>query len=282
MAQDYKYQYNTYPIFAEEFSHEGAFKRFSPFPGPKEVYDFALMGLPKYFPLTKEPITVDMVEPYLNSAITEIEMSLGCNLSEVTHFHSEDYIDGMFTNNYQGTRLQRWPATEIVDMKLKYPHTNTQNVYQRYTIPAPWIYLRMNKVNVVAAIGSVTVNTDNTSLVTAGGIFTYITGFGRGAYQPGTIEVVYKAGFKHDKMPSNVVDLIKTWAAARWLSDLIPVMFPTSGVQVSIDGVAQGVTYNIQQLLTDRLAKMEQKKKELSESLKKQYARTIKMSFIGA
>src|SRR5690242_9022694 len=116
MTQDYKYNYHTYPVYAEEMSAEGAFKRFMPFPGPKEVYDFVLMGLPKVFPLTKEPITVAMVEPYLNSAITEIEMELGCNLSEVTHFHSEDYIDGMFTNNYQGMRLQRWPATEIVDV----------------------------------------------------------------------------------------------------------------------------------------------------------------------
>jgi hypothetical protein len=140
----------------------------------------------------------------------------------------------------------------------------------------------MNKVNVVAAIGSVTVNTDNTSLVTAGGIFTYITGFGRGAYQPGTIECVYKAGFKHDNMPSNVVDLIKTWAAHRWLIDLLPVMFPTSSVNVGIDGVNQSVSYNIQQLLTSRIESLEKKKDDLARSLKKQYARSLKMSFIGS
>src|SRR4051812_20771144 len=112
MSQDYGYQYNTYPVLAEEFSYEGSFKRFTSFPTPQDVYNYALMGLPKYFPLTREPITVDMVTPFLESAIGEIEMKLGCNLSEVTHFHSEDYMDGMSIKNFTGIRLQKWPCTQ--------------------------------------------------------------------------------------------------------------------------------------------------------------------------
>ena len=282
MTQTFGYQYNTYPIYADEFSFEGAFKRFTNFPGVKEVYDYALMGLPKYFPLTGEAITHDMVEPFLNSAITEIEMSHDCNLSEVDSWHSEDYIDGMFTNNYMGMKLPRWPATQIIKVTLKYPHTNTKSVYQTYTIPPNWIYLRQNKINIVAAIGSVTVSIDNSAVTTAGGIFTYITGFGRGAYQPGTIEIVYKSGFQQDKMASSVVDLVKTWAAYRFLSDIAPVLFPSSGVQVSIDGVSQGVSYSIQQMLLQRLKQMEAKRNELLSSLKNQYAKKINMTFIGA
>jgi len=282
MVQEYKYNYNTYPIYADDTSIEGAFKRFTPFPTPKDVYDYALLGLPKYFPLTGEPITVDIVKPFLESAITDIEMSLDCNLSPVDHYHSVDYIDGMFTNNYMGIKLTRWPATEILNMTLKYPHTNTPNIYQKYTIPAPWIYLKRNKINVVAAIGSVTVSTDNSALVTAGGIFTYITGFGRSSYGPGTIEIIYKSGFEHDKMPASVADLIKTWAAHRLLTDIYPTLFPNSGVEVSIDGVHQGVSYSITQALAQRVEALDKKKHELAAAFTKQFSKTIKMTFIGA
>lgn len=283
MTQDYKYQYQTYPIQSEEMSHEGALKRFSAFPTPKDVYDYALLGLPKYFPLTREPITEKMVEPFLNSAITEIEMELGCNISPVVHFHAEDYLDGQFTNNYSGIRLQRWPATEIIKVSLKYPHSLTQSPYQTYTIPPGWIMLRRNRMNVVASVGSVSVQAGGPDAVlTTGGIFAYISGFARGNYAPGTTEVVYKAGFEHDKLPSSVSDLIKTWAAHRFLADIVPVMFPQSSVSVGIDGVQQSVGFNMLAALQGRLTTMEQKKKELAASLVKSFGRTMKMGFIGA
>jgi hypothetical protein len=282
MTQDYAYKYHTYPVYSEEMAIEGAVKRYTSFPTPVEVFEYAMLGMPKYFPMTKQAITSDLMIPFLNSAITDIEMELGCNLSEVVHYHSDDFIDGMFSNNYMGMRLQRWPATQIVKMSLKYPHTNTQNVYQQYTIPPTWIYLRRNKVNVIAAMGSVTVSTDNTALVAAGGIFQYITGFGRGSYQPGMIEIVYKAGFEHDKLPSSVADLIKTWAAARFLGDVIAPLFPSGSVDVRVDGVSQGVSYAIPQMLLKRLEHLEKKKAELKASFKGQFARSVKMTFIGA
>jgi hypothetical protein len=281
MAQEYDKHYHSYPVWTEEMGPEGAFKRLRGFPQPKEIFDYALLGLPKTLPLTGEMMTPEIVAPFLESAINEIEMEVGCNLSEITHFHSVDYIDGMFTNNYMGVRLPRWPATQITQMVLKYPHTNTKDVYQKYTLPAGWIYLRRNKVNVVAAIGSVTVSTDNAALVTAGGIFTYITGFGRGAYQPGTVEVVYKAGFEHDKMPAAVADLVKTWTAHRFLTEVYSTLFPQSGVSVSVDGVGQSVQFNITQMLDKRVDLLEKKKHELAAALTKQFSKTIKMTFLG-
>ena len=50
---------------------EGAFKRYAPMPGPLEVFNVALFGLPKIAPLTGEHITVDMAEPYLTSSIKD-------------------------------------------------------------------------------------------------------------------------------------------------------------------------------------------------------------------
>jgi hypothetical protein len=278
----YDYNYHTYPIHAEELFTEGAFKRFTTFPTPQDVYNYALMGVPKVFPLTQESIPLDLATNALESAVTEIEMEMGMSLSPVTKKYSEDYVDGAFSNNFMGIKLPGWPATKIIQMQLKFPHTNTPSTYQRYTIPPGWIYLKKNNVNVVAAMGSITVGVDNESLVSAGGIFTYITGFARGAYAPGTIEIVYQCGWDHDKLPSNIADLIKTWAAHRMLPDLIPILAPNSGVSVSIDGVAQSTQYNLAQLLTQRVQMLEQKKKEIMASIVKSFGKTIKFSRVGS
>jgi hypothetical protein len=280
--QTYKYAYNTYPIFSQELGHEGSFKRFTHFPTPKEVYEEALMGLPKFFPLTREPITVDMAEKYLTSAVAHIEMKLSCNLSQTIHHHSEDIIDGMFTNNYTGIKLTQWPATEIVQMQYKLAHTNTTIPFQTYTIPASWLYLRRNNLNVVAGVGSGTIQSNNAGFANTAGIFTYLTGIARGAYQPGVIEVVYKAGFDHDKLPANVADLIRTTAIKFFLADLYPAMFPTSGVNVSIDAVSQGVSFNIAVLLQNRLQMIEKKLAELEAAFKSGFGQTIKLTRFGS
>lgn len=282
MSNDYKYFHQTYPVFSEELSPEGSFKRFSSMPGPQEVFSMAMKGLPKVYPLTKEPITVDDVVPYLNSAVTEIEMKLNMNISEVTHFHHEDHVADMFGSNYSGVLLRSWPATEIISFQLKFPHAATTTPYITYTIPAPWLYLRRNKVNIVASAGAVYPHVDAQGFVAAGGIFGYIAGLGRGAYQPGSLEIIYKAGFKHDKLPSSLADLITTWAARRFLMDIFPVLFPTSGTSVSIDGVAQSVSYNVPQMIITRMELLEKKIEDLIGSLKSQFGKNINYAFIGA
>jgi hypothetical protein len=282
MSQQYDKFYHTYPVFSHEYGADGSVKRFETFPTPKTVLDYALMGLPKVFPLTREPITEALVEPFLNSAVTEIELALNCNISPVQHFHSEDTVDGMFESNFAGIRLSKWPATQVVQFQLKFPHTNTAVPYQSYTVPAPWIMLRRNRVNLVASQGALTVNTEQNVALTAGGFFTFATGFSRTGWQPGVIEVVYVAGFEADRLPSLVADLIKTWAAIRFLNDIMPVLFPASSVNKAIDAVSQGVTFSVQQGLVARLQGLEQKKTELTNAFKKGFGVSMKYTFIGS
>jgi hypothetical protein len=282
MTQQYDKFYHTYPVFSHEYGADGSVKRFDTFPTPKTVLDYALMGLPKVFPLTREPITEALVEPFLNSAVTEIELALNCNISPVQHFHSEDTVDGMFESNFSGIRLSKWPATQIIQFQLKFPHTNTAIPYQSYTVPAPWLMLRRNRVNLVASQGALTVNTEQNVALTAGGFFTFATGFSRTGWQPGVIEVVYVAGFEADRLPSVVADLIKTWAAIRFLNDIMPVLFPASSVNKAIDAVSQGVTFSVQQGLAARLQGLEQKKTELTNAFKKGFGVSMKYTFIGA
>lgn len=281
MTQDYKEQYHTYPIYSKDLGFEGSTKRFRTMPTPEDVYSIALMGLPKYFPLTNELITPAMCAIFLENAISEIEMSLNIDVTPVQHDQSFDYVDGMFTSNFTGMKLERWPATKITDLKLCFPHTQTQSKYQTYTLPAAWVALRRNRINVVAAFGTVTVHTDTGAVATAGGLFSYITGFGRGNYQPAMIECTYVAGFENDKMPNTIWDLIVTLAALRFLENIAAPLFPFGGVSVAIDAVSQSATVPAQ-LLAQKIQSFKDQYAQKVNSITKHFGRTIKTSFIGA
>lgn len=274
-------QYHTYPIRANDNTIEGSFKRYRPAPTPKDVFQYALLGMPKILPMTKELMLPELIESTLESAINEIEMNFGCMLSEVTLFHPTDYIDGMFFRQYTGISLPKWPATEIVSVKLKFPHTNTTATYQEYTIPPNWVSLEKNKVNIIASIGAVSTSNKNPVVSTPAGVFSYMTGFHRGAWQPNLVEVSYVAGFKQDKYPAVLADLIRTIAAKNFLADVLPGLFPSQSVNVSVDGISQGVSYSVPQLISGRLEHLKQKQVELGRAFRKEFGRFTTRSYLG-
>jgi len=291
VAQVYDAQYYTYPVFTTDLGFEGSTKRFRTMPMPEDVYRFALLGLPKIFPLTQEPITPDDAKIFLENAITEIEMSLNIDITPVDHWQSFDYIDGMFSANYTGLKLERWPATKVVDLMMKFPHTQSvspgitplpgqSQVYQQYTIPKPWVALRRNRINVMAAFGAVSVSTGEAA--TATGLFSYITGFARGAYQPAIIECRYTAGFENDKLPSSVWDLIVTLASLRFLEAVAAPLFPIAGVTVAIDGVSQSASLPGPQLLLQKIQSLKDQYAAKVNAVTRNFGRTFKLAFIGA
>ena len=297
----YKQLWNSYPIGVAEdgLGFEGAMNRFRAFPTPNDVFKMALLGLPKTLTLTNEVLVPDDCAVFLENAITEIEMSMNMDITPVDRFSSHDYIDGMFESNFSGLRLPRWPAYQIRYMMMKFPHTQTipkiigddnpqqtgpqnPNSYQTYTIPPGWVSLRNNTVNVVAAFGTVTVSTDQSAIASAGGIFNYITGFGRGAYQPAMIEVAYSSGFVNDRMPNSVHDLIVTLATIRFLENIFPVLIPYQNVSASIDGVSQSATINIHQLLIQRIGFLQAQFKKKASAIYGNFGKNMKFTFIGS
>lgn len=282
-TQDYKTPYHTYPIFSTEGGFEGAQKRYVSLPTPQDLINFGLKGLPKVYPMTNEPITIDDVERYLTSAMSQIEMQLGIDITPVEHFQSFDYVDGMFSNNWTGLKLSRWPATQVLNMRLKFSHTQSNDPLQSYQIPAPWIALRRNRLNIAINVGALTVTTGTQgSGVGALGIFGYIYGFARGSYQPAIIEVQYVSGFEPDKLPPMLADLILTQSAIYMLSDIGPLLFPNSSTSVSIDAVSQSAGLPGPQFLLGRIDALKQKRDELEAALKAHFNKSIKTAFIGS
>lgn len=281
MTQDYKtFPFHQYPIFAEEMSIEGSFKRFESYPTPKQVYDRVLMGLPKVFPLTGEPIPLELAADSLNSFTSELEMKTGCNLSEVTHFHSIDWYPDMHLN-YSSVQLPQWPATQIISYEYKFPHVNSTDNYKVQQLPANWLSLRRNRLSVIPGAGTV-----QTTHVTGS---SYPIGYGVNgaighvnAYKPQAVQIIYKAGFPNDHLPAMLADLIITGAAADMLMDLLPVLAPTSSVSTGIDGVSQSAQLNLSQTLTKRLEDLQNRKNEQLSVFKGHFSQKLKVFTIGS
>jgi hypothetical protein len=279
--EHYGAQMHLYPVYSADYGFEGAVKRYTPLPFPEDVYKYALMGLPKKFPLTGEPIPMDVATDALNSAITEIEMQAGIDLTPTEHWQSFDYISDSFSSNYSGFILERWPSIKVIDMKLAFPHTEIDPPVQTYDLPAAWISHRRNRVNVVASFGAVVTSTNVTNLVNAGGLFTFLSGFSTGPYRPAMVRIQYVAGFPEDKVPTIVSDWVKSFAAWRLLQDIIPVLFPVTGTAVGIDGVSQSAQIALFQAFTQRIAMLEKKCHDQKVAVNKLFGRTLKSAFIG-
>lgn len=280
LSQDYIKPYHTYPIFSTNDGYDGSQKLYSTPPTPENLYKKALQGLPKVYPLTGEPIELDDVAPYLTSAYNELVMDLGCDLLETEHFHSADYIAGMFDSNFTGIKLSRWPAFKVLNVKFKFAHTQTNTPIMSYTIPSSWVVLRRNRINIAPSYGGMIVQTN--AETNAAGVFQYITGFARGNYTPANIEIQYCAGFDSDRFPSLLQDLILTVATIRLLTDFAPKLFPYSATMISLDGISQSAQLPGPMFLQQTLLSLQQKREQLTQAFTKYFGRTVKMSFIGA
>lgn len=269
-----------YPVWSREAQFEGSTKRFTSMPTPIDVYNYAMLGLPNIFPLINEQIPMSVAEDALNSAITEIEMSTGMDITPVTHYHKHDLIDGLLTNsNFMGMSLFRWPATKVIKIALKYPNVTALQSYQEYVFPSAWISLVKNKVNVIPSFGSIGIIQGQQGPGFAG--ISLALGVNQ-AYRPNLIEVVYTAGFENDKMPTAVADFIKTWAAYRMLNDIGPLLFPYSNVSVSIDAVSQSAGFNLTAIIAGKILALDAKRNQLKSAIMTQFKSPISKSFVGA
>ena len=248
------------------------------------MYDNVLRGLPKVYPLTGEPIPVSVAEEYLDAAITQIEMELGCNLSECIHYQIEDAIEGWDTNNAGGISLRKWPATSVIQFSIKYPNATTLTPIQTFAVPPTWISLKRNKINLTPGYGQITSTYDNTLYGSASGFLPYGLAVRNlnGAYTPNVLEVVYRAGFDHDRLPSSVRALIIAWASYYMALDIWPILFSVGSVSDSLDGVSQSATNIIPQALVARLNSLDLKRKELAASFKKAFGRTFSFTRFGS
>lgn len=277
----YRGDYNTYPIHCKSDMEtiEGAFKRFLPLPTIHDVRKFALFGLKRLVDQEQlEEIDDAFVAQYLTSAINEIEMSLGMFLSPCEQTLVFDYTEGMFASNFSGMKVKQYPVTDILSVKLKFSHAMNDQPINEFTLPPSWISYRNRRINVLADLGTI----KTTARGGDGTVFSFMAGYVPQAFRPNMISVEVLTGFPEGRVPAIVVDLVITVASIRLLTDVIPMLFPYSSVNVSIDGVSQAASLPGPNFLLNRVQALQTKRKEQESAIQASMGQQIKVGFIGA
>lgn len=255
---------------------EGSQKIYRQMPSPADVRSLGLVGIPKYFPLTNEPITDDYISLHLENAIQELGMA-GLNISPRMVTQMEDSYENDMMYRFNPFSLNNFPVLEIESIRLVFPNAATETPYAEYLIPPEWYFFDGNRVSIVA---------------TSGSIFPQFNGFGgqnpipatilgSQSYRPSTWKIVYQCGFENDKIPSLVYNLIIDKTALSLLNDISPLMFTVNSYSASIDQIGQTVNMPGPKLLESRMKMLEKRIRKNFISIQSYYGCSLKMQFAG-
>jgi hypothetical protein len=253
---------------------DSGFLRFKTYPTPQDILDFGLKGIPKRFFLTGEEITADYIEPFLASAIAEIEM-VGLTISPVIKTHNEDFHDQQFTKNYLPIVVPACPILDVEAINLIYPHVNSDQPMHTFQIPKGWITWDKNKINVIASTGVLAPTMLNQTSSPILAIWT------SAVYKPNTIACVYQAGFPPDKLPYNLWKLIIDKTVFSLLIDIGPLLLPMQSMAVGIDGVSQSASTPGIAFLDMRMKNLQKQIDKSTRQILGYYGIGLKISFIG-
>lgn len=271
---------NPYPRLSDVQENnqeiEGSFVRFKPMVTPQNVIDFGLMGVPKTFPMTGEPMTVEYIANHLEAAIAEIEMT-GLMLSPVIFHHLDDYQEG---NSLYGQRffpilLKKYPVRNIESIELTFPNATTDKPSLIYRIPDDWITWDQTKVNVVATTGVI-----NPTIQQGSASLPYINLF-HANYRPTAFRVNFRAGFDQDKLPVIVWRLIIDKATYSILSEIGPLLFPSTGISVGIDAVSQSAQLPGYRIFEARLKDLASRIEKNRQLIAGYYGNQMTIEFAG-
>jgi len=269
-----------YPVFAEEDGQETAVSRYRAFPTIEDLRAVALFGFSVYAnPAVLEQITDDFLYNAITSAMNEIEMKEGITITPTEYTEPYDLSEGSadYFNPFNGYKLTKWPATQLLSLQYVYPHATSTDPTLSYEVPPQWISLRRNRISVIPGKGSPAITQGGSGSLAAG-----VMGrsFSASIYRPSALRIRYIAGFDPCKVPALLVDMILTLATIRLLTDITPVLFPYSGVSNSIDGVSQSAQTPIFQFLQTRITMLEKKYVQQAAALKGAFGRLMKMSIL--
>lgn len=273
-------QSNPYPKNSnvkenEHLDIDGGFVRFKPMITPKDVIQFGLVGVPKVFPMTGEEITEEYVALYLQSAINELEMQ-GLVLSPIISFHVDDAMgSSFFDTRYFPTLLKRYPVRKIISFELRYPNAGTENASLVYRVPEQWITFENNKVNVIPKTGYLMpTSVSGSAQIPLTTLFT-------SRYRPSAYRIEYLAGFDQDQLPVIVWQLLNDMATFNLLSAIAPLLFPTTGLNVGVDGLSQSTQLAGPAIFNGRLQALEEKIKNAKHLVFSYYGQGFSIEFAG-
>ena len=250
--------------------------RFCPLPTANILKDKSLFGIPLVSNLTGEEIKDEVLEKYINEAISEIEHSLDLYITPVKFKEKHDYGRHEFTWSYNYLKVFHSNILSVESIQLSF--SNDEDVRGFVDFPLEFVHVLPQEgvIQLVPAFGT----SLSGFLLSAfsGTQFHTLRAIGMTNF-PGGIRVEYTAGFEIDKVPAVLTGLIESIAAYRILSNLGPLIFPHNSVSVSIDGVNQSTGTLGPAFLKQRMDELEKIQERQWEAAKTYYQKRFLVDF---
>lgn len=248
---------------------EPGFERFEPLLTVDVLKDDYLFGIPLKSALTNQEIGKETLKRYIVRAISSIEHELRINISPVKYTERYDYNLWDY-QKYNFLQLNHWPVLQIESFKGKFPNATDFLQY-----PNEWISL----YNETGIFQLVPTNGQITQFFLSNAGYMPLL-LGARAQHPQLWEVVYTAGFDHDKIPALINDLIGIRASLDALTALGPIIFPYGSYSVSIDGTGQGVGTPGPQYLMSRVQELQERYMKQLDVAKRHYSQSLNISVL--
>lgn len=248
---------------------EPGFTRLEPLITVQGLQDTYLFGIPLASVLTRAKMKTEAIQTFITRAISKAEHVVKIPISPVKfqEFHDYNLFD---YQKWDFVQLNHWPILQVESFRGQYPFTD-----QFIEFPTDWIscYNEFGYIQLVPKNGSF-----SQFLITRDASLLPLILGGRMRW-PQLWEITYTAGFEQDKIPGIINDLIGTYAAIEVLRLVNRVLFVGSH-GISIDGVSQSMGLPSPGWLAGEIKSMEEKAKELADTIKRFYNKQILISAI--
>ncbi len=251
---------------------EGEWARHEPLITPKQLRERDLWGIPLISNMRdpsgkRQEMTNDNLKDYIEGAIVEAETDTGIDIMPTVHREKQAY-DRQDYESFGYFRTRHRPVSQLE--KLSLTPSSERDIF---VVPLNWVatsYLYRGQINIIpitpAAAASGYVLPPG-----AGPAGAFLSIFARHSWIPEYWQIEYRSGFDNGRLPRIVNELIAAYAAKRVLSLLSSTYARSSGHSLGIDGMSQSISTPGPALFDNRLAVIEEKRRNLVKKIKTMY-----------
>lgn len=245
---------------------------------PQDLRILHLFGIPLISairnPLIGKPDVIDddQLKKYIIQSVSLAEMEGGFDIFPRQYVEKHAFDKAAY-DSFSYMMMRHRPVSSIEALTVT--PSNEQNIFQ---VPNEWIdigYLHQGQINLIP----LTIALKSGTLVplsTAPGGATFLSIFGHRPWIPSFWEVRYTAGFKDQKIPRIVNQLIGVIAAMEVLSMLATTYARATSTSLGIDGLSQSISTPGPEIFSVRLGILGDKRKWLIKKIQ----RSMNLGFI--
>lgn len=253
--------------------------RVEPFLTPEKFISRFMWGIPLVSPITKQKLSEEDIKDYITRGANQLELDAQIDIFPVIRRHRLPFDPNLY---YQWIYLEvpNKPIQKVVRAAIcsaSYLDTGTENENAKYPsganiyqLPNDWIEMgnaRRGILNVIPINPAFTaIGTGDAVGATGAAILAFI---GQMGWVPSywTVECVHGFCSEDGKVPQIINEAIGMAAAIKLLSNLYP-LFRVTSQSLSIDGLGQSNSDQLQQLLQAKMQQLQADYQKITNRVK--------------